>query len=89
MSRPSKDSGSAPLGVNDLIRLAHLDFGIFAVVMFPELHDGKQMVPAPYLNLMAEALMAVRDGAERRRAGRGLDRPRYPRDVSRSPVFRQ
>ena len=34
MSRPSKDSGSAPLGVDDLIRLAHLDFGIFAVVMF-------------------------------------------------------
>ena len=34
--------------------------------MFPELHDGKQMVPAPYVNLMAEALMAVRDGAEKR-----------------------
>ena len=34
--------------------------------MFPELHDGKQMVPAPYVNLMAEALMAVRHGAEKR-----------------------
>ena len=66
MSRPSKDSGSAPLGVDDLIRLARLDFGVFAVVMFPELHNGEQMVPAPYVNLMAEALMAVRDGAEKR-----------------------
>ena len=66
MSKPSKDSGSAPLGVDDLIGLARLDFGVFAVVMFPELHDGKQMVPAPYVNLMAEALMAVRDGAEKR-----------------------
>ena len=28
--------------------------------------DGKQMVPAPYVNLMAEALMAVRDGAGKR-----------------------
>ena len=63
MSKPWKDSGSAPLGVDDLIRLARLDFGVFAVVMFPELHDGKQMVPAPYVNLMAEALMSVRDGA--------------------------
>src|SRR5271166_2704684 len=66
MSRPSKDSGSAPLGVDDLIRLARLDFGIFVALMFPELHDGEQMVPAPYVNLMAEALMAVRDGAEKR-----------------------
>ena len=66
MSKLSKDSGSAPLGVGDLIRLARLDFGVFAVVMFPELHDGKQMVPAPYVNLMAEALMSVRDGAEKR-----------------------
>ena len=66
MSRPSQDSGPAPLGVGDLIGLARLDFGVFAVVMFPELHDGKQMVPAPYVNLMVEALMAVGDGAEKR-----------------------
>src|SRR5271166_5958865 len=66
MSKFSKERGAAPLGVGDLIRLARLDFGVFAVVMFPELHDGKQMVPAPYVNLMAEALMAVRDGAEKR-----------------------
>jgi predicted phage terminase large subunit-like protein len=63
MSKPSKDRGPTPLGTDDLIRLARLDFGVFAVLMFPELHDGKQMVPAPYVNLMAEALMAVRDGA--------------------------
>ena len=66
MLKPSKDGESAPLGADDLIRLARLDFGVFAVLMFPELHDGKQMVPAPYVNLMAEALMAVRDGGEKR-----------------------
>jgi predicted phage terminase large subunit-like protein len=66
MLEPSKDRESAPLGADDLIRLARVDFGVFAVLMFPELHDGKQMVPAPYVNLMAEALMAVRDGGEKR-----------------------
>jgi hypothetical protein len=66
MLKPSKDGASAPLGADDYIRLARLDFGVFAVLMFPELHDGKQMVPAPYVNLMAEALMAVRDGGEKR-----------------------
>jgi predicted phage terminase large subunit-like protein len=66
MSKPSKDREPTPHGVDDLIRLARVDFGVFAVLMFPELHDGKQMVPAPYVNLMAEALMAVRDGAEKR-----------------------
>jgi predicted phage terminase large subunit-like protein len=66
MSKSLKDKGAAPLGVADLIRLARLDFGVFAAVMFPELHDGKQMVPAPYVNLMVEALMAARDGAEKR-----------------------
>jgi hypothetical protein len=66
MSKPSKDGESAPLGADDLIRLARLDFGVFAVLMFPELHDGKQMAPAPYVNLMAEALMAVREGGEKR-----------------------
>ena len=66
MLKPSKDGESAPLGADDLIRLARLDFGVFAVLMFPEPHDGKQMVPAPYVNLMAEALMAVRDGGEKR-----------------------
>ena len=66
MLKPSKDGESAALGAGNLIRLARLDFGVFAVLMFPELHDGKQMVPAPYVNLMAEASMAVRDGGETR-----------------------
>src|SRR5690349_24520935 len=66
MSEPSKDRETSRLGVDDFIRLARLDFGIFAVLMFPELHDGNQMVPAPYVNLMAEALMAVREGGEKR-----------------------
>ena len=34
--------------------------------MFPVLHDGRQMRTAPYVNLMVEALMSVRDGAEKR-----------------------
>jgi hypothetical protein len=66
MPKPSMDGESTPLSVDDFIQLARLDFGVFAVLMFPELHDGKQMVPAPYVNLMAEALMAVRDGDEKR-----------------------
>jgi hypothetical protein len=66
MSPSPKSNGASPLGINDLIGLARLDFGVFAAVMFPVLHDGNQMVPAPYVNLMAEALMAVRDGAMNR-----------------------
>ena len=46
MLKPSKDGKSSPLRADDLIRLASY-FGVFAVLMFPELHDGKQMVPAP------------------------------------------
>ena len=57
MSQPLKDRESAPLSADYFIQLARVDFGVFAVLMFPELHDGKQMVPAPYVNLMAEALM--------------------------------
>ena len=66
MSHSPKSNGAAPLSINDLIGLARLDFGVFAVVMFSELHDGAQMVPAPYVNLMAEALMAVRAGTMKR-----------------------
>jgi len=66
MSPSPKSNGAAPLSINDLTGLARLDFGVFAVVMFSELHDGNQMVPAPYVNLMAEALMAVRNGALKR-----------------------
>ena len=66
MSTTPNVKASAPFGVDDFVRLARLDFGIFAAVMFPELHDGKQMVPAPYVNVMAEALMSVWDGAEKR-----------------------
>src|ERR1035437_8530901 len=66
MSTSSKSPAAATLGVVDLIKLARLDFGVFIVLLFPELHDGKQMVPAPYVNLMAEALMSVRYGDEKR-----------------------
>src|SRR5271166_1677244 len=54
MSKPSKDMGSAPVCVGDLIRLARVDFGVFAVVMFPELHDGKQMPAAQWLDASAD-----------------------------------
>jgi hypothetical protein len=50
----------------DLIALARVDFGVFLVLMFPELHNGRQMAPAPYVNLMVEALTSVREGAENR-----------------------
>jgi predicted phage terminase large subunit-like protein len=65
MSKPLEDGESSPPGAADLIRLARLDF-VFAVLLFPELHDGKQMVQAPYVNLMAEALIAVREGRQKR-----------------------
>ena len=66
MSKSSKSPAAATFGVVDLIKLARLDFGVFIVLLFLELHDGKQMVLAPYVNLMAEALMAVRYGDEKR-----------------------
>jgi hypothetical protein len=50
----------------DFIALARADFGIFCVLMFPELHDGSQLIPADYVNLMVEALMSVKDGHEKR-----------------------
>jgi DNA modification methylase len=46
----------------DLIQLARVDFGAFLVLAFPELHDGRQMIPAPYVHLIVEALMGVRHG---------------------------
>ena len=44
---------------NDLVALARADFFVFPVLMFPELHDRKGNDPAPYINLMVEALMTV------------------------------
>ncbi len=66
MSPSAKVPGLAQVSVSDLILLARVDFGVFLVLLFPELHDGKAMIPAPYVNLMVEALMVVREGEEKR-----------------------
>ena len=57
---------STTLSRRDLLQLARVDFGVFAVMLFPELHDGHEMIPAPYVNLIVEALMAVHEGAQKR-----------------------
>jgi predicted phage terminase large subunit-like protein len=56
---------STTIGRADLINLARADFGVFLVLLFPELHDGRQIIPAPYINLLVEVLMAARDGDQR------------------------
>ena len=66
MSLQGELKGSTTMSRRDLIALARVDFGVFLVLMFPELHNGRQMAPAAYVNLMVEALMSVRDGAENR-----------------------
>jgi hypothetical protein len=53
---------SGQLDARDLFGLAVADFGVFAVVLFPELHHGKQMKQAPYIELLVEALMNVAPG---------------------------
>ena len=66
MSLQGELKASTTMSRRDLIALARVDFGVFSVLMFPELHNGEQIIPAPYVNLMAEALMSVRDGAVNR-----------------------
>jgi hypothetical protein len=56
--------GAVP--IDDLIQLARLDFGIFVALVFPILHGGKNMVPASYVNLIVEALMASTAGGDTR-----------------------
>ena len=48
-----------------LDRARGLDFLVFVVLMFPELHDGKAMIPALYVDFIAEALMNTRTGGPR------------------------
>ncbi len=66
MSPSNKAHETAKVALSDLLPFARVDFGVFLALLFGELHDGKAMIPAPYVNLMVEALMAVRDGAEKR-----------------------
>jgi hypothetical protein len=62
MSPSTKAPDPSQVARADLFQLARIDFGVFLVLMFPELHDGRQLIPAPYVNMMAEALMGVRFG---------------------------
>ena len=66
MSPSSKTGGAAFLEAAHLLQFARVDFGVFVVLLFPELHDGRQLVPAPYVELMVETMMMVRDGHEKR-----------------------
>lgn len=62
----SAPAATAPIAVRDLFGLAAADFGVFAVLLFPELHDGKQMRQAPYIELLVEALTSVEPGGNPR-----------------------
>src|SRR5271166_73570 len=62
----SPDSDSSSLRGCDLIVLARVDFLAFAILMFPVLHDGKEMIPAPYVEVIAEGLMNTTRGGPQR-----------------------
>jgi hypothetical protein len=66
MPKGSTIMGEPPLGFDDLIQFARRDFGAFVMLLLPELRDQKQLVPAPYLDVMFEALMLVREGGKDR-----------------------
>ena len=54
------------LSRNDLFDLARIDFLTFAVLLFPVLHGGKHMTPAPYVDLIAQVLMGTTSGGAKR-----------------------
>ena len=62
----SPDSDSSSLRGRDLIAPARVDFFVFAILMFPVLHDTKEMIPAPYVEVIAEGLMNTRRGGPQR-----------------------
>ena len=55
-----------PGDLDELFALAREDFVTFVVLVFSELHHGKDLKPAPYIEVIAELLMDVEDGRERR-----------------------
>ena len=61
------EANSPGLSGRDLVPLARVDFLVFIVLMFPELHDGKRMIPAPYVEVIVEGLMNARSGGPNRR----------------------
>ncbi len=66
MAHPTNDRREGEPTIDDLIRLARIDFGILVALVFPLLHGGKNMVPASYINLIVEALMRTTTGGKRR-----------------------
>jgi hypothetical protein len=66
LAHPTNDRREAESAIDDLIRFARKDFGIFVALVFPVLHGGGNMVPASYVNLIVEALMRTTSGGRRR-----------------------
>jgi hypothetical protein len=66
LAHPTNDQREAEPAVDDLIRLARIEFGILVALVFRVLHGGKNMVPASYINLIVEALMRTTTGGKRR-----------------------
>src|SRR5664280_3413156 len=54
------------LSRNDLFALARIDFLTFAVLLFPVLHGGKDMTPAPYVDLIAQVLIGTTSRGDKR-----------------------
>ena len=54
------------LSQGDFVALARIDFFVFAVLLFPVLHGGKQMTPAQYVDVIAHALMHSTLGGSKR-----------------------
>lgn len=55
-----------PLTSAELCAMARKDFLCFIILIFPVLHPSTNFVFAPYIELMAELLMSVEGGCERR-----------------------
>ena len=58
--------GDESPSLDDFIALAQVDFLAFVVLLFPVLHDGKDMIPAPYVDLIVEVLMRTTSGGSKR-----------------------
>ena len=66
MGAPSIDRGRRDPKLDDLIVLARVDFLVFVLMMFPVLHDGQQMVHAPYIDIIVQALESSRKRKRKR-----------------------
>src|SRR4051812_27741201 len=57
---------SATISYRELILAARFDFWAFVELVFEVLHAGEKLIFAPYLEVVAEVLMAVAHGRRRR-----------------------